>query len=104
MINLLFAQANRELISNPTKFESVGPILVKVVEILLLGAGVVAIVFFIVGGFTYLASAGNPEQVMKAKATILYAVMGLLVSLLAVYLVEYIFVVRLGISSSLLHL
>lgn len=50
---------------------------------ILLLVGVVAVLFLIIGGFQYISSAGNPEQVGKAKLTILYAVIGILVTLIA---------------------
>lgn len=50
---------------------------------LLLMVGVVAVLFLILGGFQYITSAGNPESIGKAKNTILYAVIGIIVTLLA---------------------
>lgn len=50
---------------------------------ILLLVGVVAVLFLILGGFQYISSAGNPETIGKAKHTILYAVIGILVTLVA---------------------
>lgn len=52
--------------------------------------GVVAILFIIIGAFQYVASAGNPESIGKAKTTILYAVIGLIVAILAFAVVNFI--------------
>lgn len=43
--------------------------------------GVVALVIFVIGGVTWLASAGNPERVKKAKDIMIWAVIGILVIL-----------------------
>lgn len=42
-----------------------------------------SVIFIIIGGFKYVASVGSPEGVQKAKNTILYALVGLAVGLLA---------------------
>ena len=40
-------------------------------------AGLVATGFFVVGGFTYITSTGNPEQLDKAKRTLTWSAIGL---------------------------
>ncbi len=53
-------------------------------NILVLASGLIAIVLFImlvVGAFSYLTSLGNPEKLKKAKGTLQYAVIGLVIFL-----------------------
>jgi glycerol uptake facilitator-like aquaporin len=45
--------------------------------------GLVAVAFIIVGGVNYMTSAGDPGKTKKAKDTILYACIGLIVCALA---------------------
>jgi hypothetical protein len=45
--------------------------------------GVFAVVFIIVGGFQMLTSAGNEETLLKAKKTIIWAILGLVVALMS---------------------
>lgn len=52
--------------------------------------GAVAVWFLIVGGSQYITSAGNPEQVAKAKNTIMYAIIGLIVVILALAIVNFV--------------
>jgi len=40
-------------------------------------AGLVATGFFVVGGFSYITSSGNPEKLDKAKHTLIWASVGL---------------------------
>lgn len=40
-------------------------------------AGLIATGFFVVGGFSYITSSGNPENLDKAKRTIMYSGTGL---------------------------
>lgn len=65
----------------------VGDILRGVFDLLLVFAGAVAVLFLILGGYRYVTSAGNEERAEQAKKTILYAVIGLIVTFLAYSLV-----------------
>ncbi len=49
-----------------------------------------SIIFIIIGGFRYIVGAGAPDQMQQAKNTILYAVVGLVVSIFAVVIVRFV--------------
>lgn len=61
-----------------------------VINAIIFISGTVSILFIIIGGFQYVASAGNFESINKAKNTILYAVIGLIVSLVAYAAVKFV--------------
>lgn len=46
-------------------------------------AGVVSLIFIVIGGINYTTSAGDPSKIQKAKQTILYALIGLAIVALA---------------------
>ncbi len=46
-------------------------------------AGLVATGFFVMGGFTYITSSGNPEQMDKAKRTLTWSAIGLAIVIAA---------------------
>jgi hypothetical protein len=46
-------------------------------------AGLVATGFFVVGGFGYITSSGNPERLDRAKHTLLYSGIGLAIVIAA---------------------
>jgi hypothetical protein len=46
-------------------------------------AGLVATGFFVVGGFTYITSSGNPRNLEKAKRTLFYSALGLAITVAA---------------------
>jgi len=50
--------------------------------------GLIAVVAIIYGGFVYMTSGGDPGKVKQAKNTILYAIIGLTVSVLAFIIVS----------------
>lgn len=50
----------------------------------------VAVVVIVIGGINYMTSAGDAAKVKKAKDTILYAVIGLVVCALAAVIVNFV--------------
>jgi TRAP-type C4-dicarboxylate transport system permease small subunit len=55
---------------------------IKSIITLLAGlAGLIATGFFVVGGFSYITSSGNPEHLDRAKRTIMYSAMGLAITI-----------------------
>lgn len=75
-------------LSSPTKDTNLAQVLTTVINALLLFAGAVAVLFLIIGGFRYVVSAGNPDQVEGAKKTILYAIVGLIIIFVAFVVVQ----------------
>lgn len=53
--------------------------------------GAVAFLFIIIGGFKYIVSSGDPQSTAKAKNTIIYAAVGLMVTLAASLIVNFVF-------------
>jgi len=55
----------------------------------LLPVGVVlSIVFIIIGGYMWMVSAGNPDKVKQAQGTLTWAIIGLILILLASLLIK----------------
>lgn len=52
--------------------------------------GALAVIFIIIGGFQYVLSGGDSNNTNRAKETILYAVVGLIISLLAFTIVDFV--------------
>ena len=53
-------------------------------------AGIAVFVLFLIGGFIYLTSSGNPEKVEAGKRTLTYALTGFLVILFALLILRLI--------------
>ena len=66
--------------ANVTQVESFIRSVIKVIASL---AGLVATGFFVVGGFGYITSSGNPETLERSKHTLLYASIGLAIVIAA---------------------
>ena len=52
--------------------------------------GIVAVVVIIIGGINYMTSSGDSGKVKKAKDTILYGVIGLVICVLAFAIVNFV--------------
>ena len=62
----------------------------KVINTLLYILGAVSVLIIIVGGVLYVVSGGDAASVKKAKDTIMYAVVGLVVAILAYAIVNFV--------------
>jgi hypothetical protein len=58
-------------------------LLAKVVIILLYFAGVIAVIFVIIGGYRYMAAGGNEETAGKGRKTMVNAIIGLVIVILS---------------------
>lgn len=62
----------------------------KATSVLIYAVGIISVIMVIVGGLMYTLSAGEPANTKKAKDTILYAVIGLVIALVALSIVTYV--------------
>lgn len=61
-----------------------------IVNILLFVLGAIAVIIIVIGGLRYVLSSGDAGAIKGAKDTILYAVVGLIVALLAYAIVNFV--------------
>jgi hypothetical protein len=73
----------------PGKPSDVPLVLLAIIDDLLRIAGIVALAFVIVGAFKYTTSQGNPEEVASAKSTIVNALLGVGIAVVAVAFVSF---------------
>jgi len=76
--------------NNPLPTKTLPEIIYSISNSLTLLVGVIAILFIIIGGFQYITSAGNPDNIGKAKNTILYGIIGIIVVLCAWLIVKFV--------------
>ncbi|HPF31102.1 MAG TPA: hypothetical protein PLO25_02215 [Candidatus Saccharibacteria bacterium] len=70
--------------------DSLGDIIRKIINTLMFLLGSVSVLMIIYGGIRYTISGGNTENVVVAKNTILYAVIGLVVAIMAYAIVNFV--------------
>jgi hypothetical protein len=69
---------------------SLGTLIKTVVNVLLYILGAVAVIMIVIGGIKYTTSNGDASSVTSAKNTIMYAVVGLIVALMAYAIVNFV--------------
>ena len=62
----------------------------NIINIILYIVGILAVVMVIFGGIQYATSAGDTAKVTKAKNTILYGIVGLVIAILAYAIVNFV--------------
>lgn len=76
--------------TNPTLSNFIWHIVLNIIEDIMILVGFIAAFLIIYGGFQYLISMGYPEANVKARTTILDAVIGLVISIVAVAFVNFV--------------
>lgn len=75
----------RDLLENASVLE----IVATFVALALIAASILSLVYIIIGGITFILSAGNEEKIKKAVHTIRFSIIGLFVSFLAFFIVAF---------------
>lgn len=63
---------------------------INIINGILAALGIVAVIFVLYGGISLITSTGDPGKVKKAKDTILYALIGLIICVLSYAIVNFV--------------
>lgn len=89
-----FLLAAEGLVDNPNDLHlpevTVEGGLTSILNIVFIAAGLLAVIFVIIGGVKYTVSGGDPSGLKSAKETITYAIIGLIVTLVAFGIVNFV--------------
>lgn len=89
--SLLFAAISKDEIKDTIPTVEANQASLDAILSLVLGiAGVVAVIFIIVGGIRYAISQGNAADLQKAKDIIVYALVGLFFVIFAFVIVQFV--------------
>lgn len=73
-------------------FDTSGVGIIQVaLSLLFVLAGVLAIIFIIVGGIQWITSGGDKQKIQQARLRITFAVVGLIVTFLAFFIIKIVF-------------
>ena len=72
----------------PARIGEIALILDNVMNIVFPAAGLICVVFIIIGGYMWIASAGDPSKVKQAQGTLTWAIIGLVFVLISVLVVR----------------
>lgn len=96
-------QGNNVQLCNPltgnTSSDPIPTFLGKIVLAVMGVVGSIALVMFIYGGFTWMTSGGNSEQITKGKNIVIWAVLGLIIIFTAYALVYFVIFTGLGVTA-----
>jgi hypothetical protein len=87
----LLAQLTPPDISSLPQTEASQATIAKVLQLVFTTIGAIAVMMVVIGGIKYSSSAGDPSSISKAKNTIIYALVGVVVSILAIPIIGFIF-------------
>ena len=76
--------------SQPSNITGEDGVFKTITNVLLFLIGAISVIMIIYGGITYVTSSGDSTRVQNAKNTILYAVVGLIVAILAFAVVNFV--------------
>ncbi len=62
----------------------------KITSIMLFVIGAIAVIMIVIGGLRYVLSGGDSSQITAAKNTILYAIIGIVVAILAYAIIQFV--------------
>ena len=74
-------------------------IIAGIIKFILGLVGVVALIFMIYGGVTWMTSSGNAEQVKKGKGALIWAALGLVVCFLAYSVIAFVITKTINLGS-----
>jgi len=77
-------------IAPPPSTLSLQDIATKIINFLLLLAGIIALFYIIYAGILYITSANKPEQAQKAQSAIINVIIGIIVITLSIVLIRFI--------------
>ena len=69
---------------------NIGTAITNIVNIMLYALGAIAVIMIVIGGIRYTTSNGDSNGIQSAKNTILYAVAGLVMAILAYAIVNFV--------------
>lgn len=89
-VNAATSGSSADCTNNPQNGLSLPGLASKIVNLLSIIVGVVAVVMIIIGGFRYITSGGESGNVSGAKNTLIYAIVGLIIVALAQFIVHFV--------------
>ena len=87
----------------PTMLIGPSGVFTQITNTVLYIVGIISVIMLIYGGLRYVISGGDSKKVTDAKNTILYAIIGLIVSILAFAIVNFVINAITGDNNSAAH-
>lgn len=82
--------SNAYAISDPATIQDLEEVFSRILSLAIPFGGIAAFIMFVIGGFKYLTSGGDPRKSEAARQTITYALVGLLLLVSAFLIINFI--------------
>lgn len=73
-----------------TKTQNADDVVQNIITFLIWAVGILAVIVIIIGGIFYVTSAGDPGKIKRAKDTIMYGIVGLVIAVMAFVIVNFV--------------
>ena len=84
----------------PTELIGDNGVFSRITNTVLLIVGLISVIMLVYGGLRYILSGGDSKKVTDAKHTVLYAIIGLIISLLAYAIVNFVLNSVIGVGTT----
>lgn len=84
----------------PTELIGDNGVFSRITNTVLLIVGLISVIMLVYGGLRYILSGGDSKKVTDAKNTILYAIIGLIISILAYAIVHFVLNSVIGVGTT----
>ena len=84
----------------PTELIGDNGVFSRLTNTILLIVGLISVIMLVYGGLRYILSGGDSKKVTDAKNTVLYAIIGLIISLLAFAIVNFVLNSVVGVTNN----
>ena len=84
----------------PTELNGDNGVFSRITNTVLLIVGLISVIMLVYGGLRYILSGGDSKKVTDAKNTVLYAIIGLIISLLAYAIVNFVLNSVIGVGTT----
>ena len=82
----------------PSELVGVNGVFTKITNTILYAVGIISVIMLIYGGLRYVLSGGDSKKVTDAKNTIMYAIIGLIISILSYAIVNFVLTSVVGVN------
>ena len=84
----------------PTELIGDNGVFSRITNTVLLIVGLISVIMLVYGGLRYILSGGDSKKVTDAKNTVLYAIIGLIISMLAYAIVNFVLNSVIGVGTT----
>ena len=89
-VDVLTKCTNESKVCAGTDKNSLYGLINSVINLLLIASGIIAVIMIVIGGIRYTTSAGDAGQTKSARDTVIYAVVGLVIAIMAYAIVNFV--------------